>query len=147
MQCYLVGGAIRDMLLGTTPHEFDIVFAETVEDFLYEKPHAKRIGTDVPIFIAEGHEFIPLQGSSINDDLMSRDFTINALATDENGVLHMHAKALGDLKKGILRPVSGDIFQSDPLRVFRAARFAATFPHFSLHADLPQMMRDRKSVV
>lgn len=142
MRYYLVGGAVRDMLLGLAPHEFDILFTGEAEDFLREFPRAKRIGVEYPIVMLGGHEFIPVQGGSLEHDLMNRDFTINALALDERGVLRMLPDTLGDLQSGVIRPVSAGIFRNDPLRIFRAARFAALMPRFSLHPDVFPLMRD-----
>ncbi|MDL2272335.1 tRNA nucleotidyltransferase [Desulfovibrio sp. OttesenSCG-928-I05] len=140
MRYYLVGGAVRDTLLGIVPHDVDIVFDGSVEAFLREKPHARRAGSGVPVFLADGHEYIPLNGESIMADVMNRDFTINALALDADGRLYMHPDSMNDLREGVIRPVSPGIFQQDPLRVFRAARFAAVFPDFSLHdSTIPHM--------
>lgn len=142
MRYYLVGGAVRDILLGITPHEFDIVFDGSVEEFLQEKPHAKRVGSTFPIFLADGHEYIPLNGESLTTDIMNRDFTLNALALDADGRLHMHPDCLADLRHAVLRPVSPDILRLDPLRAFRAARFAAVFPDFFLHDSVIPLMRE-----
>jgi len=70
---------------------------------------------------------MPLRGDSIQADLAARDLTVNALALDSAGRLYLHPQALGDLQGKILRPASSAAFASDPLRIFRLARFACRY--------------------
>ena len=84
---------------------------------------------------------MPLHENSPERDLAARDLTINALALEENGRLHCHPQALRDLRDGILRPASSSAFESDPLRVFRVARFAAALPRFRLADECAAYMR------
>ncbi len=132
MQYYIVGGAVRDILLGLCPKDADVIFTGSTEDFLAKHPKAEIVGRSVHVFIVNGREYMPLQGASIMEDLQNRDLTINALAIDLHGNLFAHKKALQDLQKGILRPASPKAFAKDPLRIYRLARFAARFPHFAL---------------
>ena len=79
--------------------------------------------------------------SDIHEDLLHRDLTINAFAEDEDdGSIVSHPDAFGDLEKKILKPISEENFLNDPLRVFRAARFAAEFPDFRVHPELIRVM-------
>ena len=141
---YLVGGAVRDELLGLEPHDQDfVVVGSTVEEML-QKGY-KQVGKDFPVFlditgnevalarkerkVGDKHgdfEFQFDSNVSLAEDLLRRDFTCNALAreigTDEvidcvGGKRDIHAK--------LLRAVRPETFVEDPLRLFRAARFAA----------------------
>lgn len=140
MTMYLVGGAVRDVLLGCDPTEFDITFSGSTADFVRTHPQARVVGRSVKVCLLNGKEYMPLRGTSIEDDLAARDLTINALALEENGTLHSHPLALHDLQQGILRPASDTAFDDDPARIFRAARFAASFPDFSVHAEVYESM-------
>ena len=105
MNVYLVGGAVRDLLLGRLPREWDYAFDGSREAFLAEHPDAAAVGA-VQVCLWRGCEFMPLRGASLPDDLRARDLTINALALDAAGRLHCHPQALHDLRHRLLRPVS-----------------------------------------
>lgn len=137
---YLVGGAVRDLLLGRTPSEFDITFTGNTEDFLHAHPEAQTVGRTISVCLLHGREHMPLRGSSIEADLAARDLTINALALEVNGTLHCHPMALHDLQNSILRPASDTALIIDPARVFRLARFAAHFADFSVHESVYTQM-------
>lgn len=133
MKQYLVGGAVRDLLLGRTPRDFDMAFSGSPAAFLQRYPAARKVGRSVETYLLEGVEYMPLRGGTISRDLAARDLTINALALEENGLLHAHPTALADLKAGMLRPASPSSMRDDPARIFRTARFAAQFPDFTVH--------------
>lgn len=137
---YLVGGAVRDWLLGRIPREYDFSFDADATSFLQRNPSARKVGKSVSVILLEGQEYMPLAGS-VKEDLLRRDLTINALALESNGVLHSHPDALSDLAAGILRPASPTSFSTDPVRVFRLARFACEYPSFSVHPDAFAQMR------
>ncbi len=141
MRYYLVGGAVRDLLLGLPPRELDWVFDGPVSEFLRSSPRIHAVGRREPVYLADGNDHVPLRGANITEDLAARDFTINALALEESGLLHAHPLALADLRDKILRPASPMAFRQDPARVFRAARFAALLPDFTLHPDTLDGMR------
>lgn len=141
MKFYLVGGAVRDMLLGISPKEYDFVFSGTVNEFISCNPTARKAGNDFGICILHGIEYAPIRGGSIEEDLTFRDLTINALALDEGARLYVLPDTLYDLQKKILRHASKNTFLQDPLRVFRVARFAAELPDFSVHSETVEMMR------
>ncbi len=140
-QEYLVGGAVRDMLLGGSPTEFDYAFSGDAAHFLASHAGACRVGKSVRVCLWRGQEYMPLRGGSIESDLAARDLTCNALALDADGVLHSHPLALHDLRDKILRPASAHAFADDPVRAFRLARFAARFPAFSVHEEALRQMR------
>lgn len=142
MKIYLVGGAVRDQLMGVAPADFDYVVVGGDEAQLRGRvPGLTRVGQDIPVFVRGGAQYTISEFSTIEDDLGSRDLTINALARDESGEVVAHPMALWDLRDKILRPVAQGNFLADPLRVIRAARFAAVFAHFTVHPDLLAAMK------
>lgn len=145
MQIYLVGGAVRDHLLHLPVHERDwVVVGATVDDLLAQG--YKQVGKDFPVFIhpnsgeeyalarterksAKGHQGFIVHSSpdiSLQQDLIRRDLTINAIAQDKDQTLIDPYGGQQDLQQRILRHVS-PAFAEDPLRVLRVARFAAKF--------------------
>ena len=129
---YLVGGAVRDRLLGRTPREYDFAFDADEATFLQRNPDARKVGKSVSVFLLRGQEFMPIEGT-LEDDMRRRDLTINALAEDRDGNLFGHPDALSDLREGILRPASPTSFRDEPVRVFRLARMACELPSFTVH--------------
>lgn len=144
MQIYLVGGAVRDMILGITPQDKDYVVVGASPKEMLSLGY-KQVGKDFPVFlhpqtkeeyalarketlIGSGHkdftfEFIP--DITLEEDLIRRDFTCNALAYDEETkeIIDLFG-GIKDIKNHILRHISPH-FIEDPLRVLRACRFAA----------------------
>ena len=142
MRIYLVGGAVRDRARGLAPVDLDYVAVGGGEDELRRRvPGLTRVGQGIPVFVRGGSQYTVSDYASIEDDLASRDLTINAMAEDESGTVIAHPLALSDLRDGILRPVNPANFLADPLRVVRAARFAAALPDFTVHAELLAAMR------
>lgn len=138
---YLVGGALRDLLLGRMPVELDFAFSGSEEAFLAAHPEALRVGKSVSVCLWRGRECMPLRGGSIPADLQARDLTVNALALGSDGKLHMHPRAAEDLRNNMLRPASPSSFMDDPARVFRLARFAALWPDWRIHRSAFEQMR------
>ena len=147
MKVYLVGGAVRDQLLGLTPQERDwVVVGATPEDLLAKK--YRQVGRDFPVFLhPETNEEYALARTerksapgyygfecnfdssvSLEDDLARRDLTINAMAMDNDGNLIDPYGGQEDIRDRVLRHVS-PAFIEDPVRVLRVARFAARFKH------------------
>jgi len=143
MEIYLVGGAVRDELLGLPVKDRDwVVVGATPEQMIAEG--YKQVGADFPVFLhpvsheeyalarterKQGHGYHGFVVHSAPDvtleqDLLRRDLTINALARSETGALVDPFNGARDLKKQVLRHVS-PAFAEDPLRVLRTARFAA----------------------
>lgn len=141
MRYFLAGGAVRDILLGLVPVEFDIVFDGSPEDMASGHASVYRVGKTAATYIVGGRDHVPLTGS-IPEDLLARDCTINALLMDEGGVIHALPQTFADLRDGIIRHASPDAFRKDPVRVFRAARFTATLPGFSIAEETVPVMRD-----
>lgn len=133
---------MRNTLLGLPVRDRDyLVLDATVEDFLQAHPAAKPVGKTFPVFILDHQEYSFPRADSLEQDLALRDFTVNALAMDEDGRLFCHPTALEDIKARVLRPASPSSLPDDPLRVIRAARFAAQMPGFTAHVELLQAMR------
>lgn len=142
MRIYLVGGAVRDQLRGVAPVDFDYVAVGGGERELRLKvPGLTRVGQGFAVFVRGNAQYTLSEFATIEDDLGSRDLTVNALARDEAGDVVAHPLALSDLREKILRPVALANFLADPLRAIRAARFAALFPDFTVHEDLLSAMR------
>lgn len=142
MKILLVGGAVRNKLLGLPVRDRDyLVLDATVEDFLAAYPEAKSVGKTFPVFIYKGEEYGFPRGDSLEQDLARRDFTVNALAQDEAGALFHHPQALEDIAARILRPASEHSLSDDPLRAYRAARFLAVLPGFTASQELIEAMR------
>lgn len=141
---YLVGGAVRDKLLGREPKDLDFVaVGATQEQFLKVFPRAQAVGKNFPVFLVEGlgevafarkerklgpyhTDFEVLFDPSITleEDLSRRDLTINAIAMYPDGTIVDPFGGAKDLQAGILRHV-GPAFSEDALRIYRLARFAA----------------------
>lgn len=137
MQYYLVGGAVRDELLGRIPRERDwLVVGATPEALL--RQGFRRVGKDFPVFLHPhtGEEYaLPRSvDGSVSADLQQRDLTINALARAPDGGLLDPCGGLADLHAGILRH-TGPAFKTDPIRILRLARFAAQLPTFQLASE------------
>lgn len=142
MRIYLVGGAVRDQLRGVAPVDFDYVAVGGGERELRLKvPGLTRVGQGFAVFVRGNAQYTLSEFATIEEDLGSRDLTVNALARDEAGDVVAHPLALSDLREKILRPVALSNFLADPLRAIRAARFAALFPDFTVHEDLLSAMR------
>ena len=145
MEIYLVGGAVRDKLLGMAVKDRDWVVVGATPEEMTERGY-KMVGADFPVFLhpetkeeyalarterksGRGYKgFTVYAGADVTleQDLARRDLTINAMAEDSAGSLFDPFHGAADLKLGILRHVS-PAFAEDPLRVLRVARFAARF--------------------
>ncbi|WP_026349237.1 multifunctional CCA addition/repair protein [Arsukibacterium perlucidum] len=147
MQIYLVGGAVRDELLGYPFHERDwVVTGATPEQML--AAGYQQVGKDFPVFLhpktKEEHALARTERKNgkgytgfsvyaapdvtLEQDLQRRDLTINAIAKDSNGNFIDPYNGRADIQQKILRHVS-DAFAEDPLRVLRVARFYARYAH------------------
>lgn len=147
MKTYLVGGAVRDQLLEYPVYDKDwVVVGSTPEEMIAKG--FQPVGQDFPVFIHPdtGEEFALARTErksgkgytgfnycadktvTLEEDLIRRDLTINAMAMDEQGILIDPYQGQQDLSAKILRHVS-PAFAEDPLRILRVARFAARYHH------------------
>jgi tRNA nucleotidyltransferase (CCA-adding enzyme) len=156
---YCVGGAVRDRLLGLTVQDQDWVVVGSSPEAMVEQGF-QPVGKDFPVFLhpqtheeyalarterktARGYQGFAVYAApdvTLDQDLLRRDFTINAIAQDIDGKLIDPHHGIADLRAGILRHVS-PAFSEDPVRILRAARFAARFG-FTIAPDTLQLMRD-----
>ena len=156
MKVYLVGGAVRDKLLGIPVKEKDWVVVGSTPQEMRDKGY-KQVGKDFPVFInpktgeeyalarterKSGHgytgfEFDTNPNVTLEEDLARRDLTINAIAQDEDGTLIDPFNGQEDIKNKKLRHVS-DAFSEDPLRVLRVARFKANLKNFEITKETLQ---------
>ncbi len=147
MQVYLVGGAVRDTLLGRPVTERDYVVVGATPDDMLAKGFT-QVGKDFPVFLhpctneeyalarverksGAGYTGFVCDASSnvtLEEDLRRRDLTVNAMAQDDSGKIIDPYNGKADLERRCLRHVS-QAFSEDPLRVFRAARFAARYAY------------------
>jgi tRNA nucleotidyltransferase (CCA-adding enzyme) len=158
MKYFLVGGAVRDMLLGLEPKDSDyVVVGGTIEQMIELK--FRQVGADFPVFlhpesgeeyalarsekkVAPGYHGFKVEFSptvTLEEDLIRRDLTINAMAIDADGNVVDPYGGQNDLKDKILRHTSL-AFQEDPVRVLRLARFTARYTDFSVHPDTIDLM-------
>jgi tRNA nucleotidyltransferase (CCA-adding enzyme) len=160
MEIYAVGGAVRDELMGLAVKDRDwVVVGATPQDMLAQG--FVPVGRDFPVFLhPQTHEeyalarterktapgyagfaFHAAPGVTLEQDLVRRDLTINAMAKDESGEIIDPHGGRADLAARVLRHVS-PAFAEDPVRILRVARFAARFADFSIAAETLQLMRD-----
>ncbi len=159
LQCYVVGGAVRDRLLGRPVNDRDwVVVGATPQQML--DAGFQQVGRDFPVFLhpqtheeyalarterksAPGyHGFVVHAAPSVTleQDLARRDLTINAMAEGPNGRLIDPFGGQRDLQAKVLRHVS-PAFAEDPVRILRLARFAARFNDFHLAPETLTLMR------
>lgn len=151
MEIYLVGGAVRDKRLGLPVRERDWVVVGATPGEMLALGY-QPVGKDFPVFLhpdtkeeyalarterKTGHGYTGFEtcadpGITLEEDLLRRDLTINAMAETPEGVLIDPCNGLEDLNNGVLRHVSA-AFAEDPVRILRTARFAARFAQWGFH--------------
>jgi tRNA nucleotidyltransferase (CCA-adding enzyme) len=150
VQVYVVGGAVRDALMGRTSSDRDwVVVGATVDNMLVAG--FTPVGADFPVFLHpvskeeyalarterksghgyKGFTFHADPSVTLEEDLARRDFTVNAMAMSATGALVDPCNGVQDLQNKLMRHVSS-AFTEDPLRVLRLARFLARFLDFSV---------------
>lgn len=159
MRVYVVGGAVRDELLGLPVQDRDHVVVGATPDEMVKLGY-QPVGKDFPVFLhpvtheeyalarterKSGHGYkgfrvFALPDVTLEEDLLRRDLTINAMACDEQGNLIDPYSGQTDLNSKILRHVS-PAFAEDPVRILRLARFAARFPDFHVAPETLELMR------
>ena len=166
MKIYLVGGAVRDQIMGLAVKDKDyVVVGSTFKEMV--KLGYKPIGKDFPVFlhpkthneyalarterkVSRGYKGFRIYASkevTLEEDLKRRDLTINAIAKDARGQFIDPFHGIKDIKNKVLRHVSS-AFVEDPIRVLRIARFSARFHQFKIHPKtesiLKQIVRNKE---
>jgi len=159
MKSYVVGGAVRDGLLGLPVADRDWVVVGATPEEMTAKGF-RAVGKDFPVFLhpqtqeeyalarterksGRGYKGFTVYATpevTLEEDLRRRDLTINAMARGEDGALIDPFGGARDLEAGVLRHVS-DAFREDPVRILRVARFAARFD-FRVAAETLVLMRE-----
>jgi tRNA nucleotidyltransferase (CCA-adding enzyme) len=160
MQIFLVGGAVRDGLLGRPDADRDYVVVGSSPEAMLAAGF-RPVGRDFPVFLhpqtqeeyalarterktAPGYHGFSFHASpevTLEEDLARRDLTINAMARGADGALIDPFNGQQDLQAKILRHV-GPAFSEDPVRILRLARFAARFTDFSVAPETLALMRE-----
>mgnify|MGYP000327156766 CR=1 FL=1 len=159
MKTYIVGGAVRDRLLGLPVADRDYVVVGATPDEMVAQGY-QPVGKDFPVFLhphthaeyalarterktGHGYKGFTVYATpdvTLEEDLQRRDLTINAMAEDETGALIDPYGGQRDLAARYFRHVS-DAFAEDPVRILRVARFAARFTDFSVAPETNALMR------
>ncbi len=163
-EAYLVGGSVRDMILGRKIYDYDIctsALPQEIKNIFSENKvietgikHGtvtllyKNTNFEITVFRKESgysdhrHPDTVIFGASLEDDLMRRDFTVNAICFDGNEYIDLHG-GINDIKKRVIRAV-GDPkkrFEEDALRILRGLRFASTLG-FEIEESTLRAMRE-----
>ena len=159
MKIYLVGGAIRDKILGIPINDKDYLVVGSTPDEMVKLGY-KPIGKNFPVFIHpktkeeyalarterkigkgyHGFKFYTSPDVTLEEDLKRRDITINAIAEDEDGNIYDPFNGKDDINNKIIRHVS-EAFIEDPLRVLRVARFTALDSQFKVQPETLALMK------
>jgi len=159
MQTYVVGGAVRDELLGLAVKDRDHVVVGATPEQMVELGY-RAVGKDFPVFlhpvtheeyalarterkVGRGYKGFQVFASpevTLEEDLGRRDLTVNAIARSEKGELIDPYQGITDIARKVLRHVS-PAFVEDPVRILRVARFSARFADFSVAPETMALMR------
>lgn len=159
MKTYMVGGAVRDALLGLPVNDHDWVAVGATPEEMVAAGYTP-VGRDFPVFLhpqtkeevalarterksAPGYRGFTIHadpGVTLEEDLMRRDLTINAMARDQDGRIVDPYHGQRDLRAKVLRHVS-PAFAEDPVRILRLARFAARFSDFTVASETTTLMQ------
>lgn len=159
MKTYVVGGAVRDALLGVPVQDRDYVVVGATPEQMVAQGYLP-VGKDFPVFLHpkthaeyalarterktapgyKGFVFHADAAVTLEEDLVRRDLTVNAMAQQEDGSIVDPFNGRSDLEQRIFRHVS-PAFAEDPVRILRVARFAARFPDFTVAPETNALMR------
>lgn len=160
MKKYLVGGAVRDMILGKEPHDKDYVIVGSIPEEMISLGY-KQVGKDFPVFLNEDDNEYALARTerksglkhtdfefdfnpeiTLEQDLFRRDFTVNSIAYNEETKEFIDPyNGIEDIKNKVLRVTNPKAFKDDPLRVLRMARFHAQL-NFSIEKSTLQLAKE-----
>jgi len=158
VRIYLVGGAVRDFLLGREPKDYDFILEDFCPSFLRRLgdtmrttyfPLGKGRGERVFRLVKDGKvlDFTLMAGRSLQEDLLRRDFTINAIAySPQQRRFYAPQRALEDLKAGRIDLLSPKALLNDPLRILRALRYCSTIG-FSITKRAEEEIKRQKDLL
>ena len=157
---FLVGGYLRDLLLGARTKDYDFAlpkdaspFIETIEQALhlrFFRVGKEEIGTTTYRIIKEGMsiDVTFFQGETIEEDLRRRDFTVNSIAFSlQDETFHWVEGALEDIGKKLIRTVSSRSIDLDPLRMLRAIRYRCTLEGFAMDEKLKEEISSKREKI
>lgn len=160
LDIYLVGGGVRDQLMGLGAKDFDFVVVGSTPDTMLGLGF-KQVGADFPVFLhpesgdeyalarterksGKGYHGFTVQASpdvTLVEDLGRRDLTINSIAMAADGQLVDPYGGVQDIQRKVLKHVSASAFVEDPVRVMRLARFAARYTDFTVDPETMDLAR------
>ncbi len=160
MNIYIVGGAVRDIIMGLKPTDYDYVVVGATPERMLELGY-RQVGADFPVFLhpQTGEEYALARTErksgpgyhgftvyaapdvTLEDDLGRRDLTINAMACDDTDHMVDPYDGQADIQNKVLRHVRSETFVEDPVRVLRLARFAARYTDFSVAPETMELCR------
>ncbi len=158
-RAFIAGGAVRDLLMGRAPQDYDIATTASPEEVLALFPRAKKVGksfgTLLLVLEHRPYQVTTLQTSggtfttSLRKDILRRDFTVNTMFWDplEDSLIDI-VGGMKDMRARMLSPVTTaeKVFQDDPIRMLRAIRLAHSLG-FSLHPSIPPAIRTMKGEI
>ena len=157
---FLVGGYLRDLLLGAPAKDYDFAlpkdassFIETMEEALhlhFFKVGKEEINATTYRIIKEGMsiDLAFLQGKTIGEDLRRRDFTVNAVAFSlQDETFHWVEGSLEDVGKKLIRTVSNRSLDQDPLRMLRAIRYLCILEGFAIDKELKEEISQKREKI
>lgn len=159
LDIYVVGGAVRDELLGLPVKDLDYVVVGSTTEAMLALGY-KPVGKDFPVFlhskthdeyalarterkVGKGYKGFTVHADpdvTLEDDLCRRDFTMNAIAKAADGNLIDPHHGQADIEQKVIRHV-GEAFVEDPVRILRAARFSARFTDFTVAPETTALMQ------
>lgn len=130
---YIVGGAVRDKMLGLPINDYDICTNMPLDKVkeLYPKFHIMKQNANRQVgvlnILGTQTEIAQMKGQTIIEDLMKRDFTINTIIEDATGIIYDYLLSANDLNNHLIKLVNpnGEIFKEDPTRILRAIRLSS----------------------
>lgn len=145
-EAYLVGGSVRDAIMGYNISDYDITTNASLDEiklvFSFDK--VKEYSNNKTLCIIKNHEYVeitPFKGTTIEEDLSNRDFTINAIAYDLKEIIDPFKGRLDLFNKIIRCPIDSNItIANDPLRMLRAIRFSGKY-NFQIDDELKDTMK------
>lgn len=136
---YLVGGAVRDLLMGNEPRDKDYIVINSTPSEM-EHDGYQEVGKSHTVYLHPETKDEYTLTDDLKTDLGRRDLTINSMALQNDEVIDYFG-GIDDLKKKILRSIRDENFYRDPVRVYRVARFSAQFPDFSIEPSTLELMK------